>query len=170
MTRWQESDLNKRGVRKLTANDNERKKRRADEDKLCMAFTTHCEKYFPRIRGILAWTHVANQGRSKSQGSKLKKMGVYAGVFDYIFWAPDLTLHLEAKVEKRDYSDTQRTFMSLVEDMPRHKLNKFYSVREGHNILISYGIFPIMACTIFKEPDFLTKTQKVQIAIDMWMP
>src|SRR5258708_6072402 len=103
---------------------------RHDEDLLCMAFKKHCETYFPRQIGHLVWTHIANQGRSGGQGSKLKKMGVSAGWFDYIFIAhpsPWKAISLEAKVHGRQYSDSQETFDYMTQGMPIYKA-KFYSV------------------------------------------
>lgn len=152
-------------------------KNRHDEDLLCMAFNAHCDIYFPVTRGKLVWTHIANQGRSAGQGDKLKKMGVNAGWFDYIFVqfpSKFSCVSLEAKVhdnkgKKRDYSHSQKTWDYLTEGMPIFKA-KFYSVKEGHNLLIEAGINPLMPCTIFKEPNYLTKKEKIQHAISWNMP
>lgn len=147
-----------------------RQKNRHDEDLLCMAFNEHCLQYFPRRKGSLIWTHIANQGRSQAQGDKLKKMGVYAGFFDFIFLAhpnPFQAICLEAKVHGRDYSKTQERFDYLTENMPIYK-GKFYSVKEGHNLLIEAGLNPLRPCSLFKEPDYLTKEEKFKLAIDMF--
>jgi len=149
-----------------------RQKNRHDEDLLCMAFNAHLDIYFPQQKGALVYTHIANQGRSAGQGDKLKKMGVNAGWFDYIFIhhpSPYKTIHLEAKVEKRNYSDSQKVFDDLTTGMPVFKA-KFYSVKEGHSLLIDAGIKPIKDCTIFDEPYYLTKEEKYKLAIEMYRP
>ena len=143
-----------------------------------MAFTTHCHEYFPVTPDKLVWTHIANQGRSGGQGDKLKKMGVHAGWFDYIFIAhpsPWKAIKLEAKVvdedtgKKRDYSETQKNFDYFTKGMPIFKA-KFYSVEEGHAKLIEAGIQPIKKCTAFFEPSYITLQQKYKMAFNMYKP
>lgn len=144
-----------------------------------MAFNTHCDKYFPVTKDKLVWTHIANQGRSAGQGSKLKKMGLNAGWFDFIFEHNRVThvynIHLEAKVVddktglKRDYSHSQKTFHYLTENFPIFKA-KFYSVEEGHNLLMKAGLTPLMPCTLFMEPDFLTLKDKFALAHALYAP
>ncbi len=146
-----------------------------NEDKLCMAFNAHCDIYFPVTRGKLVWTHIANEGRSAAQGSKLKKMGVNAGWFDYIFIqfpSAFSCVSLEAKVhdkkgKKRNYSISQKTWDYVTEGMPIFK-GKFYSVKEGHTLLIEAGILPLMPCSNFKEPDYLTQQDRFKLAFDMY--
>lgn len=150
---------------------------RHDEDLLCMAFNAHCDHYFPITPGKLVWTHIANQGRSQSQGDKLKKMGVNAGWFDYIFASHPSEwkfVALEAKVldpngRKRDYSDSQKNFDHFTNGMPIFK-GKFYSVEEGHGKLIEAGIHPIEPCSLFKEPNYLTHTQKLRLGESYFAP
>ncbi len=145
---------------------------RADEDKLCMAFSAHLDIYFPQQQGILVYTHIPLQGRSAQQGAKLKKMGVNAGWYDYIFVAhpsPWKTINLEAKVHGRDYSSSQKTFDSLTTGMPIFKA-KFYSVREGHEKLIEAGVQPILDCKLFKEPSYLTFQDKTAMVRNYYGP
>ncbi len=146
---------------------------RHDEDLLCMAFKSHLDIYFPETPGKLVWTHIANQGRSPQEGDKLKKMGVHAGWFDYIFecmYGSFFMVHLEAKViaidkntarkTKRDYSDSQKKFDHMTNGMPVHKA-KFYTVEEGHNLLKSFGVPPRLECKLFKEPSLVTWQDKI---------
>ncbi len=147
-------------------------KRKSNETKLCIAFAEHCELYFPRQRGILNWTHIANEGRSPQEGSKLKKMGVHAGWFDYEFiWHQDYARigFLEAKWDKGDYSPSQKTFSSVMAPMGV-LLEKFYSVKQGHEILLSWGIKPMRECRLFKEPNTMTWEDKVKNAVDWNRP
>lgn len=148
-------ELSKRGVRKLEHYLPEldtKRKNRHDEDILCFAFNEHCVKYFPRQRGILNWTHIANEGRSPQQGAKLEKMGVMPGWFDYIFITPGRVAFLEAKVAKRKYNTNQKKFHYMMEPMQMVRMGKFYTVEEGHYMLKSFEIHPIMECRLFKEP------------------
>lgn len=146
-----------------------------DEDKLCIAFNEHCDKYFPITPGKLVWTHIANQGRSAKMGSKLKKMGVNAGWFDYIFIqfpSPFSCISLEAKIydkngKKTDYSHSQKTWDFVTQGMPIFK-GKFYSVEEGHHLLIEAGVNPIMPCANFKEPDYRDWDDKRDSAMDFY--
>ncbi len=154
-----------------------REKNRHDEDTLCMYFAAHCRKYFPLRKGSLWWTHIANQGRSAGQGDKLKKMGLNAGMFDFLFcaWPSSFSMIcLEAKVidqhgRKRDYSDSQEHFDDLTIGMPVYK-GKFYSVKEGHGLLLESGLIPLMPCTMFREPDYLTQREKFKLAFDAFKP
>ena len=149
-----------------------RQPNRDDENLLCMAFNRHIDTYFPQKKGSLVYTHIANQGRSAGQGDKLKKMGVNAGWFDYIFIAwpsPFSAICLEAKVHGRGYSDSQEHFDDLTIGMPIFK-GKFYSVREGHELLIEAGLKPMMPCTLFREPDYLTKRDKFKLAFESFKP
>lgn len=147
-----------------------KQKNRHDEDLLCMAFTKHLDIYFPEQKGVLVYTHIPLQGRSRQQGDKLKKMGVKAGWYDYIFINhPSVfkTIHLEAKVHGRDYGGSQKHFDDMTTGMPVFK-GKFYSVREGHHLLIEAGVRPIQSCQYFKEPVYLTQQEKFKLAIDMY--
>lgn len=149
-----------------------KQKRRHDEDKLCFKFNDHCNIYFPRTPGKLAWTHIANEGRSPQEGDKLKKMGVDAGWFDFIFMAypnPWKAIFLEAKVHGRDYSSSQKRFDFMTTGMPIFKA-KFYSVQEGHEFLIKAGVEPIKKCLYFDEPNYQTWDEKLQAAIDAFAP
>lgn len=147
--------------------------RNAFEVQLCIAFTKHCEQHFPRQIGILNWTHIANEGRSKQQGDKLKKMGVRAGWFDYefIYWDDNRYWigFLEAKVDGRDFSATQNAFRMVVEPMGI-PCEKFYSVREGHEYLLSWNVKPLIPCQYFKEPVYLSKEQKLKQAQEWFKP
>lgn len=145
---------------------------RHDEDLLCMAFNAHLDIYFPQQPGILVYTHIANQGRSAGQGDKLKKMGVNAGWFDYIFInhpSRFSAICLEAKVHGRNYSDSQKTFDYLTKGMPVFK-GKFYSVKEGHNLLLEAGVKPFSGCSLFKEPDVRSDMQKGHDAFEFYRP
>lgn len=145
---------------------------RHDEDLLAMAFNKHLDIYFPQTRGKLVYTHIANEGRSAQQGNKLKKMGVNAGWFDYLFishpsqWK---AICLEAKVHGRDYSDSQNKFDYMTAGMPVYKA-KFYSVREGHQQLMNAGIEPLKPCRLFKEPSYLTFEDKKNLARNFFAP
>lgn len=148
------------------------KKNRHDEDLLSIAFNAHLDIYFPQQKGVLVYTHIANQGRSPQQGDKLKKMGVNAGWFDYIFIhhpSPYKTIHLEAKVDGRNYSDSQKIFDDLTTGMPVFKA-KFYTVKEGHNLLIEAGVKPLKPCSLFKEPSYATLREKYVAAYNMYKP
>ncbi len=145
-------------------------KRRRDEDLLCMAFNTHLREYFPPTPGKLIYTHIANEGRSAGQGAKLQKMGVEPGFFDYIFLIPHWTIELEAKVHGRDYSQSQKTHISYIQDMPGKLHAKFYSVQEGHSLLVSYGVQPIKPCGLFKEPHYQTWEDKALAAHNFYAP
>lgn len=131
-----------------------------------MAFKDHLEIYFPVIRGSLVWTHIANQGRSPQQGDKLKKMGVKAGWFDYIFAShPSIWkfIALEAKTKGKDYSDSQKDYIFFTEGVPIFK-GKFYSVEEGHKLLLEAGVIPVKECTYFKEPSYITKRDRINMS------
>lgn len=146
--------------------------RKADEIKLCIAFAKHCEIYFPRQRGVLDWTHIANEGRSPQEGDKLKKMGVRAGWFDYEFIWHDKTTEiafLEAKVQGRDYSDSQKRFISVIASM-NIPYAKFETVEQGHNYLISWGIKPLQECKLFHEPNLQTWDDKVKLSMNLYKP
>jgi hypothetical protein len=145
-------------------------KRRRNEDLLCMAFNVHLREYFPPTPGILIYTHIANEGRDGREGSKLKKMGVEPGFFDYIFLVPHWTIEMEAKVDGADYSTSQKTHILYIRDMPGKLHGKFYSVREGHHMLIGYGVHPIKPCTLFREPSYLTMADKRVLANDFFAP
>ena len=147
-------------------------KHRHDEDLLSIAFAEHCHIYFPQRRGSLVWTHIPLQGRSAQQGAKLKRMGVHAGWYDFLFIAfPSnfSAICLEAKVHGRDYSKSQEHFDDLTTNMPVFK-GKFYSVKEGHNLLIEADLKPIKPCSLFKEPVFLTQMEKFRLAKDFFRP
>jgi len=147
--------------------------RNHNEVKLCIAFTEHCEIYFPRQPGILNWTHIANEGRSPQEGAKLKKMGVKAGWFDYPFvWfngVRDRLAFLEAKWGKNDFSSSQKTFMAFMIPMGI-PCEKFYSVEEGHHKLLGFGIKPIQPCQYFKEPNCMTWEDKMKVMQNMNKP
>lgn len=151
--------------------------RNHNEIKLCIAFTAHCEIYFPRTPGGLNWTHIANEGRSPQEGAKLKKMGVNAGWFDYSFvWAasnapvlrPEIGF-LEAKWGNNDYSSTQKRFVSFMRPM-NIPCEKFYSVAEGHSWLLRWGIKPMHECRYFKEPNTMTWDDKIALMHAMYAP
>lgn len=147
-------------------------KNRHDEDLLCFAFAKHCRAYFPLRVGALWWTHIANQGRSAGQGAKLKKMGLNAGMFDFLFcaWPSSFSMIcLEAKVRGRDYSFSQEHFDALTIGMPVYK-GKFYSVMEGHGLLVEAGLKPLSPVSLFHEPCYLSRQEKNQLALDMFRP
>lgn len=52
---------------------------------------THGKNIYPITKPFpeLIFTHPANQGRSASEGAKLKRMGVRSGVPDLLFWWKD---------------------------------------------------------------------------------
>lgn len=152
------------------------------ETKLCIAFVEHLETYFPRTHGILNYTHIANEGRNKRDGARLKKMGVHAGWFDYVFvWRnpsilasaiaqnPPQMGFLEAKIGKNSLSPTQKRFDDFMRpmDIP---LEEFRTVEEGHNILIRWGLKPIRECRYFKEPDLATWDDKIAAAHQFYAP
>lgn len=147
--------------------------RNANETKLCMAFTKHCEIYFPRTPGLLNWTHLPLEGRSPQEGSKLKKMGVNSGWYDYEFiWYPGdypRIGFLEAKWDKNGLSPTQKNFDYCMRPMGV-LLGEFRSVEEGHNKLISFGIKPTRECKIFIEPNTMTWNEKLQATHDFFAP
>lgn len=146
--------------------------RNHNETKLCIAFTSHCETYFPRQRGVLNWSHLPLEGRSAQEGAKLKAMGVKAGFLDYEFiWLdtfPRLAF-LEAKWGKNDYSSSQKEFVSVMQPMGV-PCEIFRSVEQGHNILIKHGIKPMRPCQYFDEPNTMTWHQKLSAMHLMNMP
>jgi hypothetical protein len=142
------------------------------ETKLCIDFTNHCLIYFPRRKGVLDWTHIANEGRSPQEGAKLKKMGVRAGWLDYIFIGKNnsaLVAFLEAKIQGNDYSDTQKRFISVIEPMGI-PYGKFETVKQGHQLLVSFGIHPIKECRVFKNTDMRTDAEKKRDAFNFYRP
>lgn len=156
----------------MSKNSDHQQKNRHDEDLLCIAFNDHLKIYFPKLRGKLNYTHIANQGRSAAMGGKLKKMGVTPGWFDYVFLSyTDIlrVIFLEAKVHGRDYIASQETFDYMTEGMPIFK-GKFYTVREGHYKLIEAGVRPFRPCSYFKEPDYRTFADHVAQSHLMFAP
>jgi hypothetical protein len=147
--------------------------RRADETKLCIAFAEHCEIYFPRQPNVLNYTHIANEGRSPKDGAKLKKMGVKAGWFDYVFIWRGLDYprigFLEAKIGKNTLSDSQKGFDVTMRPMGV-LLDIFRTVEQGHNILLSWGIKPIKPCQYFKEPKLATWDDKIAAMQNLHAP
>lgn len=144
------------------------------ETKLAIAFNEHCLTYFPRQHGVLNYTHIANEGRSPQEGAKLKKMGVKAGFLDFEFiWNPNKTYprlaFLDAKCGKNDFNASQKEFVSSMRAMGI-PCEKFYSVQEGHLILVSLGITPIRECRIFKEPQLATWDEKLAAVHSMFAP
>lgn len=151
------------------------KARRSDETRLCMAFSEHLDNYFPQSFKLV-YTHIANEGRSPQQGALLKKMGVNAGWFDYIFLFREKASDewkvskLEAKIGKNDYGTSQRTFLQkyAVGGHERHGI--FRSVKEGHEILKKWGIKPLTDCVYFKEPNYATLQEKYAISHEFFYP
>lgn len=83
----------------------------SSEDEIHLAL---CEHIRLRGKSNLLWWHTPNGGkRSKREGAKFKKMGVLAGVHDFIFveYGPKIYT-LELKAEDGRPSEEQMTFGS----------------------------------------------------------
>ena len=98
------------------------------EDDICIRLMYHIRKEYPQNRWQVF--HVANEGKRKPQyRAKLAKLGVLAGVSDYVITKPSggyPCLFLEIKTSDGRPSNDQLTFLR------EQRLN-------GHMGLISYG-------------------------------
>lgn len=86
-----------------------------DEDSLCIA----CTKWFDRVVGRpYDFIHIPNGGsRNAYEGAKFKRMGVRAGVPDYLVSKFGLPVgYMEFKFGKNGLQDSQKQFKEYIEE------------------------------------------------------
>lgn len=119
------------------------------EDRLTIACANYLRAKYPSV----LFTHVANERRtSKARGGKLKKMGVRAGVSDFIIFYPCggyAALIVELKVDagtyekgkwksKKSYpSKTQREFL-LKTQAVGYAVDVVWTVDDFHRLVDAY--------------------------------
>jgi hypothetical protein len=109
-----------------------------DEDSLCMA----CTKWFDRVVGRpYDFIHIPNGGsRNALEGAKFKRMGVRAGVPDYLVSKFGLPVgYMEFKFGKNGLQDTQKAFKSYVEE--NFKIAVIRSFDEFKTKLKEWGVY-----------------------------
>jgi hypothetical protein len=114
----------------------------------------------------LIWTHCANQGRSPREGHKLKRMGVRAGVSDFVFWWPSNAAAIELKSPTGTSSPAQKKFRAEFEAIG----GKYAVCKTGEEVrdtLISWGLKCHNMAIDAPKP---TRAQLQRMAHDMCMP
>ena len=85
------------------------------EDRLQQECYTWFHNTYPEYRGLLF--HVPNGGtRSGREAAKLKYMGVWAGVADFLFMFGGTVYCIELKTETGTQKPNQKVWESLVKD------------------------------------------------------
>lgn len=113
-----------------------RKPRKAEEDGLHL-FVADCLRRF--CRPGVVWWHTPNGGkRSKASAARLKKMGVRAGVPDFIFIDKPGVSFLELKSSVGVLSKEQRRFRDDVEGLAGFAVAS--TPEEAVNYLLGWGV------------------------------
>lgn len=87
----------------------------------------------------LLWTFVANEGRSKADGAKFKRMGVRRGVADLLIWNTEKSYAIELKTPIGAQSVYQRDFMQKFrQEGGQYALAR--SVAQVRDQLIAWGL------------------------------
>lgn len=87
----------------------------------------------------LLWTMVANEGRSEAQGAKFKRMGVRAGVADFLVWHKGIAGAIELKSETGKQSPHQHDFECKLTRLG-HKYAICRHVWEVRDTLVCWGL------------------------------
>lgn len=138
------------------------------EFRLHIAIVQHLRSSFPHV----GFFHPTNEQKDATSAYFGKVMGVRPGTSDLVLgWAGRNIGALEIKTEEGRISTAQNKFLSWA-DSVGWSTGVARSVRGAHNILCAWGVKPILEgeYTHFREPDYLTKSEKHALVHDMYKP